>query len=288
MYGTYEPEVLDRLHRIELMMLRDFNEICDTHGIDYFVISGTAIGAVRHQGFIPWDDDIDIAMTRDDYERFVSVLDTDPVYGAKYELWGHERKHRYYNLIPELMLRDTVCVNEIAEAGGYRPGIMIDLFIYDHIPDDPREAKKVIDRCRFFKTLYLARNINYGKFATKDGGFTGVKDRILAVIYHLLRLIPKSDELLYRAFMKAAGTARGRSDTYTCLYDTGPHIMGIKGSKSFPTTTLPFEDTTVRAVKNYRAQLARHMGRDYMTLPPEEKRTNHCPVELDFGPYKSM
>ena len=284
-YGEYDPKVLDRLHRVEIGMLNDFMRFCDAHDIDYFAIAGTAIGAVRHKGFIPWDDDIDIAMLRDDYERFVRLMDEDPAFSAKYELWGHERENKYYNLIPELMIRGTLSVCDVAHAGGYRPGIMMDLFVYDNVPDDAKKAKRIIDKCRILKILYLTYNIDYGVFAKQEGGFTGFKDRILSVMHKLMRLIPNLDNFLYKRFMKYALSTRGASDTYTCLYDTGSHIMGIKKSKAFPTVRVPFEDTEIKLVKNYRAQLSRHMGRDFMQLPPEEKRTNHYPVEFDFGGY---
>lgn len=282
-YGNYDPEVLKKLHRVEIGMLNDFAALCKAYDINWFAISGTAIGAVRHKGFIPWDDDIDIAMLREDYEKFVSVMDSDPEFSKKYELWGHERKNRYYNLIPELMLRGTLSVCEVAHAGGYRPGIMLDLFIFDNVPDNAKEAKRIIDKCYYLKILYLTYNIDYGKFAKRETGLTRYKDYVLSVLHKLLRLIPHCDEKIYKAFMKQALKTRGASDTYTCLYDTGAHIMGIKKSRSFPTVSVPFEDTQIHLVRNYRAQLARHMGRDFMTLPPEEKRTNHFPVEFSFG-----
>ncbi len=279
----YDPEVLAKLHRVEVGMLNDFMALCDKNGIDYFAISGTAIGVVRHKGFIPWDDDIDIAMLREDYEKFVRLMDADTEFSKKYELWGHEREHRYYNLIPELMIRGTKSVCDVAAAGGYSPGIMMDLFIYDNVPDSAKAAKKIITKCRILKILYLTYNIDYGKFAKEDGGFKGFKDRVLSVLHHVMRLIPNCDDKIYKRFMKYARATDGASDTYTCLYDTGSHIMGIKKSKSFPTVRMPFEDTQIKMVKNYRAQLARHMGRDFMELPPEDKRTNHFPVEFDFG-----
>ena len=67
MHEFYEPQVLARLQNTELQILRDFMELCDSHGLLYFGIGGTGIGALRHGGFIPWDDDIDIAMPRRDF-----------------------------------------------------------------------------------------------------------------------------------------------------------------------------------------------------------------------------
>ena len=73
MHEFYEPQVLARLQNTELQILKDFMEFCDSHGLLYFGIGGTGIGAMRHGGFIPWDDDIDIAMPRRDFEQFLSL-----------------------------------------------------------------------------------------------------------------------------------------------------------------------------------------------------------------------
>ena len=78
MYGEYEPETLEKLHRAEAEMFKDFADLCERNKIEYFAISGTAIGAVRHQGFIPWDDDIDVSMPRTDYNRLGEIFSKTP------------------------------------------------------------------------------------------------------------------------------------------------------------------------------------------------------------------
>ena len=72
-YKAYDEETLQRLQRTELKILKEFDTLCRENGIRYFGCGGTAIGAVRHGGFIPWDDDIDVGMLRRDYERFLKV-----------------------------------------------------------------------------------------------------------------------------------------------------------------------------------------------------------------------
>ncbi len=282
MYGEYENDVIERLHRAELMMLKDFMALCDKHHIEYFAIAGTAIGAVRHQGFIPWDDDIDVALLRKDYERFVKAMRKDKSFCEKYALWGPDQPHKYYNLQPTLMLKNTIFVNENAYAGGFRPGILMDLFIYDNIPEDKKEAAKIIKKCRRYKILYIVRNVNHFKLLKGKDTVQKVKNIVCGFIRIGLRLVPGSDRFLYNKFMKYALMYRGKSDKYTCLFDPGSHIMDIHASNSYPTVKLPFEDTQIRLVKNYDEQLKQHMG-DYMVIPPENKRTNHYPVELEFG-----
>lgn len=282
MYGEYDPEILNKLHHAELQMLKDFEDLCERNQIEYFAIAGTAIGAVRHKGFIPWDDDIDIAFLRKDYVKFVKAMGRDKVFCQKYALWGPDQKHRYYNLQPTLMLRDTVFINENAAAGGYRPGILMDLFIYDNIPEDKRKADIIIKKCQRYKILYIIRNVNFFKLLKGKPFIQKVKNIICGFIRIGLRMLPKSDEILYQKFLKYATMYKDQSDKYTCLFDPGAHIMHIWKKKSYPTVKLPFEDTQIRLVKNYDEQLKQHMG-NYMEVPPIEKRTNHSPVEIDFG-----
>ena len=284
MYGEYEPETLEKLHRAEAEMFKDFADLCERNKIEYFAISGTAIGAVRHQGFIPWDDDIDVAFLREDYERFVEAMKRDCEFSRKYDLWGPECSHKYYNLQPTLMLKNTVFVNENAYAGGYRPGILMDLFIYDNIPEDKQEADLIIKKCQRYKILYITRNVNFFKLLKGKDTVQKVKNIICGFLRLGLRLIPGSDEMIYRKFMKYATMYHGKSDKYTCLFDPGAAIMDIHKKKSYPTVKVPFENIEIRLVKNYDEQLRQHMG-EYMTIPPFDNRTNNCPVELDFGEY---
>lgn len=282
MYGEYNPEILEKLHKVEICMLKDFMDLCEENSIEYFAISGTAIGTVRHGGFIPWDDDIDIALLREDYEKFVKVMDSNEEFSSKYELWGPDRPEKYYNLQPTLMMKNTIFVNENAHAGGYRPGILMDLFIYDNIPEEKEKADYIIKKCRYCKILYIIRNVNFWKLLAGKSTVQKIKNVISGFIRIVLRLIPKSDEILFNKYEKYALMYRGKTDRYTCLFDPGSHIMSIKKSEAYPTVKMPFESLEIRLLKNYDEHLRQHLG-DYMVMPPENKRTNHCPVELDFG-----
>ena len=77
-FKEYDQPTLKRLQRAELSILRDFAELCKKNGLSFFISGGTAIGALRHGGFVPWDDDIDVCLPRKDYDRLIEVLESDP------------------------------------------------------------------------------------------------------------------------------------------------------------------------------------------------------------------
>ena len=108
---------IDEMKSVQLEILEQISLFCKSKGLKFFLSYGSLLGAVRHQGYIPWDDDIDVAFLRDDYVRFVKAMRKDKAFCEKYELWGPDQPHKYYNLQPTLMRRGTVFVNENAYAG---------------------------------------------------------------------------------------------------------------------------------------------------------------------------
>ena len=280
MYAEYRQEELQHLHRAEMTIYKDFASICRKYDIPFFGIAGTAIGAVRHGGFIPWDDDMDLAMLREDYERFAEVMPGETK--GKYILMGPDRSEKYYNLQPAMMRLGTKFVTEQAYVSGYEPGIFLDLFIYDCIPEEADARKKMLRACRILTILYIMRNTRYFRLLHEKTAMQNIKNFISGCIGTCLRVIPHSDEKLYAMFMKRVGSCRGKSELYTALSDPGQAIMWVRKDEIFPLKEVPFEDSTMFLIREYDAQLRRHMG-EYMQIPPENKRTNHAPQILDFG-----
>ena len=106
----YDKKVLTKLHEVQLHILADFKNVCEKYDLSYFVVYGTAIGAVRHQGFIPWDDDIDVAMLREDYDKFCEVFQKEM--GKEYNLLTPEIGGRYACTVTHIQRKGTKFISE--------------------------------------------------------------------------------------------------------------------------------------------------------------------------------
>ena len=150
---TYEPEVLKRLQQTELEILKDFASVCDKYKLPYFVVYGTAIGAVRHHGFIPWDDDTDVAMLRKDYDRFLEVVDQE--LGDKYKILTPEIDKNYAGSVTHLQRKGTKFVPEFSKDLKCDMCIDLDIFPLDHVAMDPKKAKIQELKALFWGKAYV-------------------------------------------------------------------------------------------------------------------------------------
>ena len=108
-----DPQMLRRVHVLLTRMLAEFDRVCRQLGVSYAVYGGTAIGAVRHKGFIPWDDDVDVMMTRSDYERFLS--EAPDLLGAEFRIDNTRTIRDYPFMFSKLVLKDTLLIPEFAK-----------------------------------------------------------------------------------------------------------------------------------------------------------------------------
>ena len=127
-FNEYDPKTLKHLQDVYLMMLKDFIKVCDENQIEYFLDGGSALGAVRHQGFIPWDDDIDIAMPRKDYDRFVHMCLDD----SRYKILSYETDEKYIYSFAKVVDSYTK-LKEWGTAEYEQLGVYIDVFPMDNL-----------------------------------------------------------------------------------------------------------------------------------------------------------
>ena len=155
---------MDEIKSVELEILKYVHDFCEKNDIKYFINYGTLIGAVRHKGFIPWDDDIDICMFRKDYEKFIELFSKDD---GKYKILSLESSDKYYNNFIKVIDSKTKIEDE-RNYKTYDSGIFIDIFPMDFF-DDLSLVEKTY-KLESFKLLSFSKkeNIQYGDSKLKD------------------------------------------------------------------------------------------------------------------------
>ncbi len=280
-YREYDPAVLKRLQGVLLGMLDDFAALYQKHGIQWWTDAGTTIGALRHGGMIPWDDDIDLCMVREDYEKFLAVAEAEM--GDKYYVLDAERFPGYPLMTARWCLRGTK-FREEAMAGIDAPfGIFLDLYCFERLADDEGEARRQWGRAWFWGKLMVLRAVRSP--VLYFGGFRAALTRAACFVGHYALRLLTTRGFLYNRTKRWARLCQNR-ETSRVFYPFAPVPFrnDIRVDDIFPTTSKPFDGRTVNLARGADAFLRKEFG-DYMVPPPPEKRHNHPPVELDFGEY---
>lgn len=278
----YDQETLKKLQQVELEILKDFISICNKYNLPYFATGGTAIGALRHQGFIPWDDDVDVCMLRKDYDTFMEVAPKEM--GDKYIFMTTETEPRYPLMFGKMVKKGTRFIEDAYQQANYPLGIYIDIFPYDQTPEDAGLRKKWQKKTWHIGRMHVLTLIPNPKL---PDSVTGIKAFIAntgcRMIHLLFKLFGMTPAKTNRKYLKwATSCPEPDSDLYIDYsYITGENLM-IRTKDAFPVVEVPFEDTTVSMVRNYDEFLRPEYG-DYMQLPPEDQRHNHYAAFIDFG-----
>lgn len=256
-------EELRQLQSVLLDMLIELDRICKKHDIRYCIIAGTLLGAVRHKGFIPWDDDLDVAMTRGEYMRFreacKSELDTkrfffqDDTTDDHYR-WGWGRLRRL----------DSEFVRVGQEHLKMSTGIFLDVFPIDGVPDFPPL------RGLFTAYCFLLRKILYAEV-----GKIGAKNPFARVVYRALSTIPAKAVFKNLKTLQCYGFNRKTRYARILTFPTPKgRPFGYLRKWYLDIDEIEFEGRPFPCVKEYDEYLSYKFG-DYMTLPPTDQRHWH-------------
>lgn len=258
---------LEEIKAIELDMVKYFHELCEKHGLKYYLIGGTLLGAVRHGGFIPWDDDIDVEMPRADYEKLIKIFDEintrDDI-----DLVCIERRDDYYLPFAKLINTRTHLQEEVENAPEI--GVFIDILPVDNLSDDYGEATRLFKSVARLNDILTVKNL----INKKDRSFA----KRLVIFGGKTALMFCSRKNLLKAIIKKSRSYEG--DEMTAF--VGVVTSGIYGAEReiFPrewfsaTEKLKFEDTELNVCSGHINILKNFYG-DYMQLPPVEKRVTH-------------
>ncbi len=275
-----------RLQLLELEMLVEFDRVCRENNINYAIVCGTLLGAVRHKGFIPWDDDADIAMLREDYEKFKSVADqmdqsicffqdhdTDPEYR-----WGYGKLRKTGTTYIRIGQKHLKC----------KTGVYVDVMPMDDIP------KSYVGQVLNDLHCFILRKLLWSEVGKLDKSTSVLTRGLYRLLSHIspkwifsridkmARKSNSSSDNLVRVLMLPSGAKERKQQKYSDEKIKRNEMYGVPKSWYVDTKDYEFEGHMFRGIGDYDTYLKSRYG-NYMELPPEEKRVGKAPVcEYDF------
>lgn len=248
----------DKLYEI----LIEIDRICEKNKIDYFLADGTCLGAVRHKDFIPWDDDVDIGMSRKDFKKLIKALDKD--LSDKFVYHCYEKSKKYTVTWPAMKIRmKNTYIKEINKLLPNKckdsDGIFVDIFIYDYMA-----KHRIFDiPLRTINTILMP----------------------IIVLFENIHINPIPLKELYRfnarLYGKICKNSEYFSDEITWVFNP-IHPYKTKYKDIYPTTKIQFRDKLLSVPGNYHNYLTSKYGSTYMTPPAENKRTCKHIVEINL------
>ncbi|MDR0285381.1 MAG: LicD family protein [Propionibacteriaceae bacterium] len=263
---------LRELQLATLGILKDVRDVCARHGIRFYLAYGTLIGAIRHQGFIPWDDDIDIMMMREDYERLFAVRDE---LGENYIVQDYRTTPEFWSFHAKIRLlwpkpfRDTQ-VSHLTD----KDGLFIDIFVLDHVPARRSPAVSAMTVLLDYTRLVLSAH-QYGQYDPSP---------LIRTLSVVAKAVPK--RLLARIMNWGCGHWNDHpTDWVVCWGGVVNHVPQISPASDFGGPVMvDFEDDEMPVPAEYDAWLTQFYG-DYMQAPPPGQRgSTHSFVRVGDAP----
>ena len=252
--GEYKDKLLEVMLKID--------RICRENGIWYTIIYGTLLGAVRHRGFIPWDDDMDIAMPRSEYVKIREYISSHPELGLSFVDYSNHKDTIY--------VCGKICDNEtLVKESDFRQvdnfGAFVDVFPLDNLPDNEEERKRFKSYARYqAKLIQHSAKIKPGKPNGIGHAFLLYAAFVYSHCFDTWRLIKKLDTYCNKY--------KGVQTRYCGV----PYFISVFEKSDFDELIdLPFEGAFLRGPKNYDKILNIAYDNSYKVLPPPEERINH-------------
>ena len=267
------PVQVNEIQVVQLEIAREVKEICEKLNLQYFLIGGTLLGAVRHKGFIPWDDDFDLAIPRRDYEKFIRYCSS--YLNPKYFLHCHETDPEYWLDYAKIRKNGTLLEEKLISKIETHKGIFVDIFPLDNVPGPDSRVLKLQSKIVGYLTTFI-----YRKRGLDMKYHYNRKQSILYLIMKRLKIsslakLQKGIMTIYANRSTAYWVSFGSN--YSHITETMPK------HKYLPSRDLEFEGILFKVPADYEYVLTRLFG-DYMILPPVEQRVGRHALSVRVTP----
>jgi len=262
-------EELKKLQDVQKELISEVKRICLKNNIHFNMVGGTMLGAIRHGGYIPWDDDADIGFLRAEYEKFREACKKD-LNHEKYYMQDLRDTSGYRWGYGKLRKKDTEFVRLNQEFMPYEQGIFIDLMPFDNVPDNII-ARKI----HFFKCFI------YRKFFWSEVGKISETNRFVKILYKIMCFVPM--ELLINRYQKFIDNGQRRKTKLVRIltFPTPKGVYGYDRKWYTKLTNYEFDELILPGAKDYEGYLTVKYG-NYMEMPPMEKRKVHPVSKISF------
>ena len=267
-------EEIKFIQETEKDILRQVLKICEEHQLKYYMLGGTLLGAVRHGGFIPWDDDVDLGFPRSEYEKFITYAEEElkPPYQLHTALNDKGKYSYYYARVEDtrVLLNRSIAIKDVVIPA------FVDIFPLDGVPDDIRKRKRWIRKCTFLHRLFSASQVLYKSNNNQTHRPMKPVEKALRNVFITLRMDRMlNTKLIWKQLDKALKENS---------YEESQNIINFCGhwklKEMFPKTVYgegklyPFEEFMLNGPSDCDYVLSQMYG-DYMKLPEESERENH-------------
>ena len=270
--------MISNLQKAELDILKQVLVLCQKHNIEYYILGGTLLGAVRHKGFIPWDDDIDIGMKRDEYERFIEIAKKELPSNLILDYYKEHKGEKDYSSYYMVRIENTKVKMKCTMAKQERIiNSWIDVFPIDGLPNN--KIKKFFHK---LKLLYLRMTIRYSQYSKLVTQNEKKKDFFVRMLIKLGRIIDFEKIFNKDKELEKLDKTLKKYNPKDCdeIINFAGACKSYRFIEIFPKkiydelAEYDFEDIKLVGPKDYNAVLSHQYG-DYMTLPKEEDRNKH-------------
>lgn len=252
----------DSLKTIQLDILKFFIKKCEDNNIKYFLAYGSLLGAIRHHGFIPWDDDIDVMIYRDDVSKLAKVFDDD-----RFKIINSSINKRYFSPLIKVYDSHTLLIQNYGQNEGINLGVYIDVFVLERVPLDDKKRKSFYKKAADYRLFW---SLSCSKFNSKSKNFIKwIVKRIVSIPFKIIGF-----HFFASKYEKFASSYSGDFLYGIVIYSEGYDKEYAFTKEDLLPLNVKFEDLFVSIPSSFDSALKKCYG-NYMEIPPIEERKKH-------------